>query len=206
MSSELDRLTGHEYDGIQEYDNPLPLWWLQILWASVFFSLLYLGYYHSREDRSIIAEYDAEMQAWYEKQTEELLAMGKIDEALIATLMKTPSAMNEAAKTFAEKCVACHREDGGGKIGPNLTDDSWLHGNTLMQIYGTIRDGINGKGMPTWSKQLRPDLVLKMAAFVGTLREKNVDDGKAPEGKKLPPAPIPDLRKGAEQEPEKPAK
>ncbi len=190
-----EKLTDHDYDGIREYDNPMPRWWVWTFWATFYFACFYVLFFHVRKDRSEVAAYNREMQAYYEQQTEELLKMGQIDEVLLATLYQTPSAMKEGADIFNKNCVSCHEPNGGGKIGPNLTDDHWLHGNTLMQLYATVRDGVNGKGMPQWSKKLRPDEVLKVAAFVGSLRGKNVDGGKAPEGKPLPIPPLPDTRK-----------
>lgn len=187
-----DELLDHEYDGIREYDNPLPGWWKGIFWASFWFALVYVGWYHSRDDRGVHAEYEVEMQAFYEKQTAELLAMGQIDEVLLATLMKNTNALKQARGNFLKTCVTCHKADGSGDIGPNLTDGHWLGGNTLMDIYTTIKDGRNK--MPAWGNKMAPIEVLQLAAYVGSILYTNVEGGKAPEGKPLPPAPVPDTR------------
>jgi cytochrome c oxidase cbb3-type subunit 3 len=190
-----EKLRDHEFDGIREYDNPMPAWWKRTFWATFWFAVLYIGYFHARAGRDVIDEYDADMQIFYEKQTQELLALGEVDEAMLATFLKNKGAMAEAKDTWNKTCVTCHKADGGGDIGPNLTDSHWLGKNTLMDIYVTIRDGRNK--MPPWGKKLRPDVVMKMAAYVGAMRETHVAGGKAPEGNLLPPAPLPDTRAGA---------
>ena len=193
---EKNEVRDHEFDGIREYDNPMPRWWLRLFWATFWFSLAYVAWFHSRNDRDVIDEYDADMQAYYERQTAELLALGEIDEKMLATFMRNKSAMAEARTTWASTCVICHRADASGDIGPNLTDSHWLGENTLMAIYTTVRDG--RKKMPPWGKKMRPDLVMAMAAYVGTLRETHVPGGKAPEGTLLPPAKVPDIRATAD--------
>jgi cytochrome c oxidase cbb3-type subunit 3 len=189
-----DPLREHSFDGIQEYDNPMPRWWVLMFWGSFWFSLIYVGYYHSRDGRDVIDSYEAEMQVWYEKQTAELLAMGEIDEVMIATLMKNKAALKEGQKTFEKTCTTCHRVDGRGDIGPNLTDSYWLGKNTLFEIYTVVNEG--RRKMPPWGKKLSPAAVLKVAAYVGSIRETQLP-GKKPEGELLPPAPIPDTRKKA---------
>ena len=189
---EKNEVRDHEFDGIREYDNPMPRWWVRAFWGTFWFSLLYIAWFQSRPGRDVLDEYDRDMQAFYEQQTAELLALGDIDETTLATFMKNKSAMAEAKATWGSTCITCHRADGGGDIGPNLTDSHWLGENTLMGIYATVRDG--RKRMPAWGKKMRPDLVMKMAAYVGTLREKHVDGGKPAEGQLLPAARVPDTR------------
>ena len=190
-----DQLKDHAYDGIQEYDNPLPGWWVGLFWASAAFAGLYLFYDSARPEFGVSAEYEAEMQVWYDEQTRQLLAMGEIDEFKLATVMQNKNAMKEAAKTFQKSCKLCHKADASGDIGPNLTDEYWLHGNTMTEIYSVIKDGRNK--MPPWAKKMSPAMVVYMAAYVGTLRGQNLP-GKPPlaTAKKLPPAEVPDLRKG----------
>lgn len=183
-----ENLRDHAFDGIQEYDNPMPAWWKRLFWGTFWFSVLYIMYFHSAKGRDVLDEYDADMQAYYEKQTADLLAMGEVTEAMLGTLAKNNAAMNEAKATFSKTCNQCHKADASGDIGPNLTDNHWLGGNSLMDLYKVIKDGRNK--MPPWGKKLSPDMVMKMAAYVGTLRGTMVP-GKAPEGKELPVPPIP---------------
>lgn len=189
-----DPLLDHEYDGIREYDNPLPGWWTKLFWLTIFFSIAYLFWSTARSDFGVMADFERDMQEYYDQQTEQLLALGEIDEVLLATLMKNKGAMKDAAGIFQKTCKTCHKKDGSGDIGPNLTDEYWLHGNTLMQIYAVVKDGKNK--MPAWKEKMPPINVMKMAAYVGLLRTKNLS-GKAPtdKAKKLPPAPVPDTTK-----------
>lgn len=200
---ETENLRDHEFDGIREYDNPMPSWWTRSFWATFFFAIAYIFYFESAKGRGIIDEYDADMQAYYEKETAALLALGTVDENMLATLTKNKAAMNEAQAQFTKTCSVCHKADGGGDIGPNLTDDHWIGSNTLLDIYNTVDKG--RAKMPAWGKKLGPALVMKMSAYVGTLRYTFVANGKAPEGKKLAPAPLPDGKTPAAASPAAPS-
>lgn len=195
-----DPLLEHEYDGIREYDNPLPGWWTTMFWLSIWFAVAYLFWSSARPEFGVMADYERDMQEYYDQQTEQLLALGEIDEVLLATLMRNKGAMKDAAQIFQKSCKTCHKADASGDIGPNLTDAYWLHGNTLMEIYSVIKDGRNK--MPKWGNKMPPVNVMKMAAYVGLLRTKD-RPGKAPDpkAKKLPPAPVPDVlkKKGADE-------
>jgi cytochrome c oxidase cbb3-type subunit 3 len=165
----------HEYDGIQEADNRLPLWWLWTLYAAMAFSVVYWFYYEEFEVGPGL------QQAYYQQKAREAEKAGNdpTDQELLAQL-GTP-ALGEGAKVFAANCVACHESKGQGKIGPNLTDNSWLHGGDPSQIWKTIKDGIPAKGMPPWGPALGRLGVTQAALFVLSIRNTNVS-GKAPEG------------------------
>lgn len=182
-----DPLTDHEYDGILEYDNPLPRWWVWIFWGSIFFSFGYYFHYHvSAQGASVAAIYDEEMREHRELLAKAAMGSGVSEEGL-AKLMKEDSLMADAAVIFRAKCAQCHEPDGSGKIGPNLTDAHWIHGDgSLMKIYENVDVGVTAKGMPAWGRQLSPIELQKVVAFVGTLRNKNLP-GKKPEGKKVDP-------------------
>jgi cytochrome c oxidase cbb3-type subunit 3 len=96
----------------------------------------------------------------------------------------TPTAVESGRQVFASTCAACHRADGGGNIGPNLTDAYWLHGSKPENIYSCVHDGVPNKGMPTWGPVLGEDKVETVVAYVLTLRNTNVPGGKAPQGEK----------------------
>jgi cytochrome c oxidase cbb3-type subunit 3 len=184
-----DDLLDHEYDGIREYDNPLPGWWKKLFWASFVFSLGYLFHYHlSGKGLSIGDAYANEMALVHAEQAKKALAEAPSEESL-GTLMLDATLMAEAKALFAARCTACHGDRGQGGIGPNLTDGYFIHGkNTLLDIFQTVTNGIPEKGMPAWSLQLRPAEVRAVAAFVGTLRGTNVP-GKGPEGQPIAVAP-----------------
>lgn len=179
---EHDQLLDHEYDGIREYDNPLPRWWKAIFWGSFVFSIGYFFHYHlSGNGQSVSAAYEADMREARDVEAKANLAQPVSEESL-GKLMADPALMSDAKTLFGAKCAPCHGDQGQGLIGPNLTDNAWLHGQgTLSDIYGVINDGVLAKGMPAWGKQLSPIEVRKLAAFVGTRRGKAIP-GKPPEG------------------------
>lgn len=178
-------LTGHEYDGIVEYDNPMPLWWRRIFWATFVFSIGYYVHYQlTGNGASVEQTYATEMQEHREKLAAAALGQ-QIDEEALARLMSDPLMMKDAASIYKLRCVQCHADRGQGNIGPNLTDDHWIYGSaSLMDLFEIIGNGRPQKGMPTWSRTLRPVEVAQVAAYIGTLRNTHVP-GKAPQGTRL---------------------
>ncbi len=175
-------LLNHEYDGIREYDNPMPKWWKWIFWGSFYFAVAYFLHYHiTGNGESVAAAYEADLSAAREREA--MAVMGtELNEESLAKLKADDAMMADASKLFVQRCAQCHAAQGQGLIGPNLTDDSWIHGKpTLMNIYEVIAEGVQTKGMPPWKRQLRPIELSKLAAYVGTLIGTNVP-GKAPEG------------------------
>jgi cytochrome c oxidase cbb3-type subunit 3 len=188
---EEDHLLEHSYDGIQEYDNPLPRWWVWLFWATIGFAPLYILFYHFGPGPSIQEQYDAEMVAFYDKQAEQLLALGDIDEHLLVGLMDDPSMIGTGEKIFQDKCATCHGVFGEGGIGPNLTDQYWLHGAQLEDVYRTIREGVVEKGMLAWERQLRPAQLLAVTAHVGTLLGTDPPNPKEAQGQQVERQPPP---------------
>ncbi|MFN2317012.1 MAG: cbb3-type cytochrome c oxidase N-terminal domain-containing protein [Gemmatimonadales bacterium] len=191
-------LLDHEYDGIQEFDNPMPRWWLWIFYATIVYSVLYwfnvpgigIGQGH-------LATYEAEMAA-AGARSEELAALrtGPTDASLLA-MAEDQTVLELGATTYTQMCASCHAPDGGGLIGPNLTDDYWIHGNSPLQIHLVIEEGVLAKGMPAWGAMLRPEQVDAVTAYVMTLRGTTPTNPRAPEGERvgfageIPPA-LPD--------------
>ena len=181
-----DELLDHEYDGIREYDNPLPRWWVWIFAGSFWFSVAYFFHYHlSPNGQSVAAAYEVDVAEARENEAKASLAQPVSEESL-GKLMADTALMNDAHGLFGLRCAPCHGDKGQGLIGPNLTDSSWLHGASLANIFTVIDQGVFTKGMPAWSKQLSPIEVRKLAAFVGSQRGKNLP-GKAPEGTVVAP-------------------
>jgi len=179
---DADHLLDHAYDGIQEYDNPLPRWWLALFWATIIFTPLYILYFHFGGGMLAKERYDQEMIAFYDKQAEQLLALGEISESTLVDLMADASMMNGGKKIFQSKCATCHGMFGEGGIGPNLTDDYWLHGAQLMDVYATVRDGVTAKGMLAWERQLRPAELMAVSSYVGTLLGTDPPNAKQAQG------------------------
>jgi cytochrome c oxidase cbb3-type subunit 3 len=181
-SSGHDQLLDHEYDGIREYDNPMPRWWVWIFAGTFWFSLGYLFHYHvSGNGVSVAAAYEADVAQAREQAAKANLSQPVSEESL-GKLLGDAALMKDAHALFTLRCSPCHGDKAQGTIGPNLTDDAWIHGRgTLTDIFNVVDQGVLAKGMPAWGKQLSPIEVRKLAAFVGSQRGKNVA-GKPPEG------------------------
>lgn len=184
--ADFDKLMDHEYDGIREYDNPLPSWWSGVFVATIIFSGVYWLYYHwGGPGESETQVYAAELSQLEEQRAAELAKIGKVDEQALTELASNASVVAKGRLVFTTNCVVCHMDNGQGKIGPNLTDSYQINGSTRMDIYSTIANGGRpGKGMQAWSKQLKPEELMNVAAYVTTLRGKGLP-GKPPEGKRL---------------------
>jgi cytochrome c oxidase cbb3-type subunit 3 len=180
-------LTDHEYDGIQEYDNPMPRWWLWMFWACFYFAVCYVLYFHVyMKGPSIAEEYAADMRTYREEMAQREVGTTPTEESL-GKLMSNAAVMADAETLFKIRCVQCHAANGQGLIGPNLTDDHWIHGKgALLDIYKVVDEGVLTKGMPAWGKQLSRIEVSKVVAYVGSIRGKNLP-GKPPEGEKVGP-------------------
>jgi cytochrome c oxidase cbb3-type subunit 3 len=174
-------LLDHEYDGIQELDNNLPRWWVWLFYITIIFSAVYLIYYHVAHAGYLqAAEYEHEMKAG---EALKGAAMGRF-EASIPTLTPSKDADVIAAgqQTYMKFCAPCHRVDGGGLVGPNLTDDYWIHGSAFADNVKVIWDGVPAKGMITWKGVLKPDQIYSVASYIYTLRgAKLATPGKPPE-------------------------
>ncbi len=177
-----DNLMDHEYDGIKEYDNPLPRWWVWIFWGSIVFAFGYFFHFQiSHKGLSVLGEYQAD-EAEANAKAAAVAMKSPTTEETLATVLADGAAVEEGKKIFTARCVPCHGDRGQGTIGPNLTDNRWIHGKgKLMDIYGVVSTGVAIKGMPDWSKQLSPTELKQVVAFVGSIRNTNLP-GKAPEG------------------------
>ena len=183
-----DHLLEHSYDGIQEFDNPMPRWWVYLFWATIIFSILYfLNVPGFGIGKGRIADYNRDMAASAAADAKRKAAepAGASGEQL-AAMTKDASVIALGKQVFGQNCAACHRADAGGQIGPNLTDDYWLHGGTLERIHKTVADGVLEKGMPPWGKVLKPNQLDAVAAYVYTLHGTNPPNPKAPQGGLVP--------------------
>ncbi len=173
-------LIDHEIDGIQELDNQLPRWWVWLFYLTIAFSAVYLVYYHVLKDGDIqAAEYRREMEIG-EKIKSAALArfeqgMGSLqpdqDQAVLA----------KGHEKFRMLCAPCHRDDGGGLVGPNLTDDYWIHGPTFADNLKVIWNGVPEKGMVSWKGVLQPEEIRAVASYIYTLRGTQPPNPKPPE-------------------------
>lgn len=177
------RLLEHAYDGIREYDNPLPGWWSWIFAGTVAFAAMYGFYFHvvhrgatpEQTYKVALAEYDEK------KEARAAAEAANVSEQTIANASHDPQQVERGAALFQQRCVSCHGDKAQGLIGPNLTDLRQIHGDSRMHIYQTIEKGVPGTAMLAWGEQLPQTDVLALATFVTTLRGANVA-GKEPQG------------------------
>jgi cytochrome c oxidase cbb3-type subunit 3 len=181
-----DGKTVHVYDGIEEQDNHLPNWWLYTLYGACVFALGYWIYYQAYgTGLSPLQAYQREKAAARRAEAAQLMAMGELDDAKLIAMSKNPAIVKQGAEIFATTCFACHLANGGGKIGPNLTDEYWLHGGKPTEILRTVRVGVPDKGMLAWGGQIGEQKVRAVTAYVLTIVDTNVAGGKEPQGEKV---------------------
>lgn len=177
---------GHVYDGIVEYDNPMPRWWVNLFWATIFFSLGYSVYYMGGYGPGSLDEYATEMQRAaeeIEKRKGETATSGTEEDlgSRLLVAARNQEMIVKGKDLFATRCMACHADKGQGLIGPNLTDNNWIHGGSLEQILHIINVGVVEKGMIPWEAQLSEEERFALVAFIRSIQGTNVE-GKAPEG------------------------
>lgn len=178
--STLDIETNHDYDGIREFDNPLPRWWLLTFYGAVAFSVGYWFYYHTLAvGEQPMASYKNEVEAADKLQAAS--EQNALTEDQLLALAHDQQAVQRGAALFKQNCVSCHGERAQGVIGPNLTDAYWLHGSRPKEIYKVVSTGILEKGMPSWRPVLGPSKVKDATAYVLSLKDKN-EPGKPPQG------------------------
>jgi cytochrome c oxidase cbb3-type subunit III len=177
-----DRHETHVYDDIVEHDNALPLWWQLALYGAVVFALCY--WFGRRLDAiaSPAQAYQSDEAAQHAAEAERARARGAIDDAMLSAIAKDPATLAQGKDVFVTTCAPCHKADGGGNIGPNLTDSYWIHGGKPIDVYKTVTEGVPAKGMPTWAPALGEQRVEAAVAYVISIENTNVPGGKAPQG------------------------
>jgi cytochrome c oxidase cbb3-type subunit 3 len=172
-----DRILGHsaEADGIEEYDNPMPNWWLGLFYITIIWAVGYVIEYHFVAHRSEAKALAAEMADAAQRWPAQAAA------AMATKLAITPAAVEAGEAIFKSNCVACHGADMKGGIGPNLLDTVWIHGGRPEDIQHTITVGVPEKGMLTWGPILGPEKVAEVAAYV-VQRNREATGEKSPEG------------------------
>ena len=183
IEKEKDILLDHDYDGIRELDNSLPPWWKYGFYLTIIVACIYLYRFHiSHDGMSQKEEYLAEMQKGEEDKAAYLAkSANNIDENNV-TLSTDPAVIAAGKETFLKNCVACHLADGGGVVGPNLTDEYWLHGGGVKDIFKSIKYGWQDKGMKSWKDDLSPKQIQELACFIKSLKGTHPASPKAPQG------------------------
>ncbi len=179
----------HDYDGIQEYDNPLPKWWVYLFYATIVFALVYVPYYQFGPGASPRATWAQDMNEWYVLHPPPKLA----SEQELAAMAEQPGFVEAGAAIFSVRCASCHGPDGGGLVGPNLTDQVSLYASDRNHIARIVYSG-TAKGMLAWKDQLGIQEIYQVSAYVRSLRGTTPANPKPPEGQPIvdaPPAPAP---------------
>ena len=183
IEKEGELLLEHDYDGIKELDNNLPPWWVYLFYACIIFAVVYLVRFEIMGADNQEMELKKEMaQAQIDIAEYKKTAPDLMDEKTV-TLLTDPADLAAGKAIFTTNCVACHRADGGGQIGPNLTDDQWILGGGIKNVFHTlVNGGRDGKGMISWKGTLKPKEMQEVASYVLSLKGSNPKDPKAPEG------------------------
>jgi len=186
VEKEKDILFEHEYDGIRELDNSLPPWWVYMFYITIVFAVVYMTYYHFTDaGLSQEEQYAQEMQEAEEAVKAHLALQGSnIDETSVQMVANE----NELAlgKTMYEtNCAACHGMMGEGGVGPNLTDEYWIHGGSIQDVFKTIKYGVPEKGMIAWQAQLRPKDMQRVSSYIMTMQGTSPPNAKEPQGEKV---------------------
>lgn len=183
IEQEGEIILDHNYDGIKELDNSLPPWWLYSFYASIIFAAVYLVRYHIFEGPDQETEFDREIVAAnlaieeYKKNAKGLVDINTV------TLLTDASDLSAGKSIFETNCVACHMADGGGGIGPNLTDNHWILGGGIKNVFRTlVEGGRDGKGMISWKATLKPLEMAQVASYVLSFQGTTPANPKAAEG------------------------
>lgn len=179
-----DNFSDHNYDGIQEYDNPLPGWWKLIFWATALFAIPYVIWFHLMGN-TIAAGYAKEEEAAAKLEASRV----RLDQSAagLLALLADPEHMASGKKLWDVYCIACHLPDGGGVVGPNMTDDHYINVRKIEDIPGVVRDGRLDKGMTPWKGILNENQIAEVSAYVAGLRGTKPAVAKEAQGEVIPP-------------------
>ncbi len=184
VGRESEKLMDHEYDGIREMDHPMPPWLKYIFIGTVIFGAYYIAAY-------LVFDTGASQYDEYADQIEEarLIAAERMGDtepitAETVALDQSSATLMAGKQIYDMSCSPCHAKDGGGTIGPNLTDEFWVHGGSISDIFRVIYDGVPESGMIPWNTQLSPQQIQNVTNYVLTLQDVEPANPKAPEGEK----------------------
>ncbi len=182
VEEEKDILLDHNYDGIRELNSRIPPWFSWLFYLTILFAVYYMLNYHVLGTGKLMyEEYNDEMQA-AAIQRAELIRTGAFINEETVTKLTDQTDLEKGKEVFNSNCVACHGTDGGGIVGPNLTDKYWIHGGGIKNVFKTIKYGVPNKGMISWENQLNPNQMQQVASYVLSLQGTTPASPKAPQG------------------------
>ncbi|MFY7740943.1 MAG: cbb3-type cytochrome c oxidase N-terminal domain-containing protein [Flavobacterium sp.] len=186
IEQESDILLDHDYDGIRELDNVLPPWWVNLFYATIIFGLVYIVRFHVVNDYTQAEEFDQEV-ALANIEIEKNKAANPVEEVTVdkVTLLTDAESLAKGKEIFVNACAACHKADGGGVVGPNLTDEFWINGGGIKNVFKLIAEGSkNNPTMVGWAKTLGTKEVQKVSSYVISLQGTKPAGAKPAEGEK----------------------
>lgn len=174
--------SNHDFDGIQEYDNDLPPWWKYMFYVTIVFAIGYMLHYHVFR-RGALQEEEYQM----EMQEAALIAAQNVEDPNAVTdfeVLTDGAALESGQAIYLQNCAACHGQAGEGTVGPNLTDEYWIHGGDVNEIFKTVKFGVPSKGMVPWQGKLTKDQILEVSSYILSLQGSKPANGKEPQGDK----------------------
>lgn len=177
----------HHFDGIQEFDNPMPTWWIWSFLLAIIFGFIYFIHYTSGAGPDLKTEFQEAMAIHKQKFAGAKTTGKQFTEAEVQEKISKLPSQDLGAQVYVRVCQSCHAEKLQGLVGPNLADEYWIHGQgKLSEIVGVINNGVLDKGMPAWAQQLKEDEVIAVTAFIYSKREAHSGSGKPPQGQAYP--------------------
>lgn len=184
IEDENEILLDHEYDGIRELDSKIPPWFKFLFYGTIAFAIVYMVRFHVIGSGDVQAEeYQAEVRE-AEVQREILIKTGAFLNEETVTVANDAGALSNGKAIFEKNCATCHANDGGGLVGPNLTDEYWIHGGGIKNVFKTIKYGVPAKGMISWESQLSPTQMQEVASYILSLQGTTPANPKEPQGTK----------------------
>ena len=185
LSMEAKQIMDHKYDGIEELDNPTPPWFMYLFYATIAFAVFYgIGYHIMGDGQVMKNEYAEELAVAEKQQVEYQKKFANAVNENNVTFLKDAKAIDDGKKIYTQNCLACHGDKGQGGVGPNMTDEYWIHGGSAKDIFHTITVGVPEKGMISWKKTLNPMQIQHVISFMNTLQGTKPENAKEPQGEK----------------------
>ncbi len=186
LSAEKDVELDHDFDGIKELNNPIPVWFNFLFYGTIVIGIIYFLAYHVFDAAPLQAkEYETELKVAEVSKQEYIKKAGNLIDENSVTLLTDHAKIAEGAKVYTAKCAVCHGEKGEGKVGPNLTDEYWIHGGDVKSIFKTIKYGVPSKGMVAWQNSMNGAQMQELASYILTLQGTNPPGAKEPQGEKV---------------------
>lgn len=189
VEKEQDIMLDHNYDGIKELDNSLPPWWVAMFYITIAFAVVYMSYYHFTDSgASSTEEYEMEMERADKAVAAYLATQANLVDETNAEILSDEQSIASGKTVYDANCAACHGMLGEGGVGPNMTDNYWIHGGDIKDVFRTVKYGVPEKGMIAWKAQLNAKDIHQVSSYILTLQGTNPPNAKEPQGDLYEPA------------------